>query len=55
MLEKSNQNNNINNKNNYPSLETLQKEGKISLKTYERVKIARQYIENKYNLKKIED
>ena len=42
MLEKSNQKNN---KNNYPSLETLQKEGKISLKTLERVKIARSYIE----------
>ncbi len=53
MLEKSK--NNINNKNNYPSLETLQKEGKISLKTLERVKIARIYIEQKYNMKKFLD
>ena len=52
MLEKSNQKNN---KNNYPSLETLQKEGKISLKTLERVKIARSYIEQKYNMKKFLD
>ena len=54
MLEKSNQKNN-NKNNNYPSLETLQKEGKISLKTLERVKIARSYIEQKYNMKKFLD
>ena len=54
MLEKSNQKNN-NKNNNYPSLETLQKEGKISLKTLERDKIARSYIEQKYNMKKFLD
>jgi len=57
MSEKSNQKNNSNIKNYYnpPTLETLQKEGKITSKTLERVKIARSYIEQKYNMKKFLD
>ena len=34
------------------SLETLLKEGRISTKTYDRVNIAKSYIEKKYSLKK---
>ena len=36
-----------------PSLEILLKQKKISQKTYDRVKVAKEYIENKYNLKSV--
>ena len=35
------------------SLDTLLKSKKISQRTYDRVKIAKEYIENKYNLKSV--
>ena len=35
------------------SLETLLKSKKISQRTYDRVKVAKEYIENKYNLKSV--
>ena len=34
-----------------PSLEILLKQKKISQKTYDRVKVAKEYIENKYQRK----
>lgn len=37
------------------SLETLLKEGKISAKTYDRVTIAKSYIEKKYSMKKTQE
>jgi hypothetical protein len=37
------------------SLETLLKEGRISTKTYDRVNIAKSYIEKKYSLKKTQE
>ena len=36
-----------------PSLEVLLKSKKISQRTYDRVKVAKEYIENKYNLKSV--
>jgi hypothetical protein len=40
---------------NTPSLQQLQKEGKICNKTLDRVIIAKSYIEKKYRLKKIQE
>ena len=37
------------------SLEALLKEGKISTKTYDRVNIAKSYIEKKYSMKKTQE
>ena len=39
--------------NQRPSLEVLLKSKQISQKTYDRVKVAKEYIENKYNLKSV--
>ena len=38
-----------------PSIEELFKEGKISSFTLERVKIAKSYLERKYDMKKIKE
>ena len=40
---------------NPPSIEQLYKEGKISSLTLERVKIAKSYLERKYDMKKIKE
>ena len=37
------------------SLETLLKEGRITSKTYDRVNIAKSYIEKKYSMKKTKE
>ena len=39
--------------NNKPDLDFLLKSKKISQRTYDRVKVAKEYIENKYNLKSV--
>ena len=44
-----------NNNSNVKSLEQLYKEGRITLQTVERVKIAKSYIEKKYDMKKLKE
>ena len=48
-------NSNNDNNNNTRTLEQLYKEGRITLQTVERVKIAKSYIEKKYDMKKVKE